>query len=251
VTIDADAPTRLISLEGAFNFRDLGGYPIDFGGRVRWRRMFRSDNLCTLTEGDYRVLAALPITTVIDLRTPGELERSGRIDKSPSYSYHHFPMADVLPDTKDARWSSEEYVAARYGQMLAGADDCLRGVISLAADPKSYPLVFHCAAGKDRTGMVASIILDLLGVDREEIIADYMLTRPAMDRMVAYWTQTSPERAKLIEEHLPAIKATRPGNISGLLALLDERYGSALGYTQHIGVADKVPALRVNLLSQR
>jgi protein-tyrosine phosphatase len=75
-------PDRLIPLDRAFNFRDLGGYTSSFGGHVRWRRIFRSDNLAALTDGDHRVLADLSIATVIDLRTPAEIERVGKIRPS-------------------------------------------------------------------------------------------------------------------------------------------------------------------------
>jgi len=238
-------PPRLIPLTGAFNFRDLGGYQSGLGGQVLWRRVFRSDNLATLTEDDQKVLTDLSIATVIDLRTQPEVD-NGRIAVSEAYAYHHLPMADVLPDSTDARWSSEEYVAGRYRGMLA--DGCVRSVLSIAADPRSYPLVFHCAAGKDRTGIVAAIILSLLEVSREDITADYMLTAPAMERMVTTLIQAAPERAEQIEPHLPAIRGTRPGNIGGLLRALDEQYGSVAGYVSHIGAGDSVPGLRANLV---
>jgi protein-tyrosine phosphatase len=243
-----NAPTRLIALERAFNFRDLGGYQSSQGGQVRWRRIFRADSLSTLTDGDHRVLADLSIATVIDLRTHKEAERFGKIRPSEAYAYHHLPMADVLPDTTDTRWSSPEFVAARYRDILADADACVQSTLSIAADPGSYPLVFHCAAGKDRTGIVAVIILALLGVGREDIIADYMLTRSAMERMVAYLTAGSPERALQIEPHLPAITATRPGNVSGLIQMIDDQYGSVEGYIRHIGAGDSASRLRDNLL---
>jgi protein-tyrosine phosphatase len=244
-----NSPGRLITLERAYNVRDLGGYRSGHGGQVSWRRIFRADSLSTLTESDHKVLADLSITTVIDLRTHKEIEHSGKIGSSETYAYHHLPMADVLPDTTDPRWSSPEFVASRYSDMLAGADACLRETLSIAADRSSYPLVFHCAAGKDRTGIVAAVILGLLGVSREEIISDYMLTEPAMERMVTSLTQGSPERERLIEPHLPAITATRPGNISGLMRMIDGQYGSIEGYVQHIGAGGSVSALRENLLA--
>jgi protein-tyrosine phosphatase len=243
-----NTPARLIPLDGAFNFRDLGGYQSGRGGQLRWRRIFRSDNLSTLTDSDYKVLADLSIATVIDLRTKKEVEQ-GKIRPSAAYSYHHLPMADVLPDTTDTRWSSPEFVAARYRDMLAEADGCMRAALSIAADPRSYPLVFHCAAGKDRTGIVAAIILSLTGVSREDIIADYMRTQPAMERMVASLIQGSPDRARHVEPHLPAINGTRPGNISGLLQMIDNEYGSVEEYTWHIGAAGSISRLCENLLA--
>jgi protein-tyrosine phosphatase len=250
VHLNFTEPTRLIGLDRAFNFRDLGGYQSSHGGYVRWRRIFRSDNLASLTDGDHEVLADLSIATVIDLRTPGELERSGKIRPSSAYAYHHLPMADVLPDTTDPNWSSSEFVANRYGEMLTGADACMRTVLSIAADPRSYPLVFHCAVGKDRTGIVSLVILGLLGVSREDIVADYVRTQAAMERMVAALTKNSPERARQIEPHLPAIFATQAGNMSGLMRMIDDRYGSIEEYSRHIGAAESVSGLRENLLAE-
>jgi protein-tyrosine phosphatase len=201
-----------------------------------------------LTDGDHKVLADLSIATVIDLRTHAEVARLGRIRSSEGYGYHHIPIADVLPDTTDARWSSPEFVAARYLEMLADADASMRKTLSLAADPRSYPLVFHCAAGKDRTGIVALIILAVTGVSREDIIADYMLTRGAMDRMLAHVTQTSPERALQMQPHLPAITATREGNVAELMRMIDDEHGSIEGYCHHIGAGESIHGIRDNLL---
>jgi protein-tyrosine phosphatase len=240
-----DRPSRLIPLTGAFNFRDLGGYQSGLGGQVQWRRLFRADNLSTLTEGDQKALTDLSITTVIDLRTQREVDQ-GRIAASEAYAYHHLPMADVLPDTTDARWASPEYVASRYRGMLS--DATVRQTLAIAADPASYPLVFHCAAGKDRTGIVAAIMLSLLEVSREDIVADYMLTAPAMERMVTTLIAAAPERAGQIEPHLPAIRGTRPGNIAGLLHMLDEEYGSVADYAERIGAGGTIAGVRANLL---
>jgi protein-tyrosine phosphatase len=110
--------------------------------------------------------------------------------------------------------------------------------------------VFHCAAGKDRTGIVSLVILGLLGVSREDIIADYIRTQAAMERMVASLRKDSPERARLIEPHLPAIFGTQAGNMSGLMRMIDDRYGSIEEYSRHIGAAESVSRLRENLLTR-
>src|ERR1700727_1433330 len=104
-------PDRLISLDRAFNFRDLGGYTSSLGGHVRWRGIFRSDNLAALTDGDHRVLADLSIATALARRTRAEIELVGKTRPSAASEYPPRPMADVLPDTADTRWSSAEYVA--------------------------------------------------------------------------------------------------------------------------------------------
>lgn len=244
-----DSPTRRIELQGAFNFRDLGGYQSLGGRRVRWRRIFRADNLSLLTDQDHGILAGLSLATVIDLRTNAEIERTGRIRPSVNYAYHHIPMADVLPDTTDPRWSSPDFVAMRYGDMLADAGPRMRAALDIIAAPSVHPLVFHCAAGKDRTGIVAVVVLGLLGVRPDDIIADYGLTRAAMERMVAYWTLNDPVRAARMRPHLPAITATREENVAGFLELISERYGSFEGYAWAIGAQSAITGLREALLA--
>ena len=229
-------PDRLISLDRAFNFRDLGGYASSLGGHVRWRRIFRSDNLAALTDGDHRVLADLSIATVIDLRTPAEIERVGKIRPSVAYEYHHLPMSDVLPDTTDTRWSSAEYVASRYDEMLVGADFCMRTTLSIAADPRSYPLVFHCAAGKDRTGVLAALVLDIVGVERNVIVEDYVLTASRMDLILSRLQGGADAEARVAEIPQFLLRAEAV-TMQTFLDQLHENHGGARGWALASGVS--------------
>jgi protein-tyrosine phosphatase len=246
--LDATGLTRRIRLEGAFNFRDLGGYPARDGQSIRWRRVFRSDSLAQLTDDDCRALEEMSLATVIDLRSRGEVERLGRIREFGTYRYHHIPMADVLPDTTDVRWSSPGFVAQRYQEMLDDAGPRLREVLAIIADRSSQPVVFHCAAGKDRAGITAVIILGLLGVERENIVADYAATAAAMERMVEHWVAADPGRAARMRPHLPAITSTRPENVIAFLDLIDNRYGSIEEYGISIGAQAAAASLRSTLL---
>src|SRR5579883_1224338 len=151
----AGAPDRTIAFQAVFNFRDLGGYPAGEGRTVRWRRLFRADGLHRVRTAEAARFRELGIATVVDLRTVEEVVERGRFPvEVAAVAYHHLPMFDVEPE-----WHSYEdveapdYLANRYMEMLETGRRALGEVLGLLADPSSYPLVFHCAAGKDRTGI--------------------------------------------------------------------------------------------------
>ena len=180
----AETIERLIALEGAVNFRDLGGYAAGGGLRTRWRTLFRADGLGELTEADLAVLRDLGIRTVIDLRSGSELER-GRFDvDAHPVAFHHFPFIDELPDAQEfdrrpgpARLAVPgDACGDAGGQILAARWRCW-------PRPTRCPAVFHCTAGKDRTGVLSAIVLSLLGVDEPTVVADYALSGEAMQRL--------------------------------------------------------------------
>src|SRR5579859_6412456 len=160
MAVEAGSPDRSFPFEAVFNFRDLGGYATRDGRMVRWRTLFRADGLNRLTEEEAEQLRGLGIVTVIDLRTVEELAR-GRAPERLAGAFHHLPMFDVVPD-----WSAEPDVASptfladRYVEMLESGRDAVARALQVLADPSSLPAVFHCAAGKDRTGIVAAVVLE-------------------------------------------------------------------------------------------
>ena len=175
-------PTRSIALQGASNFRDLGGYP-GLGGRtVRWRRLFRSDHLARLSAQDQQALAGLGIARAVDLR--GEAERNALAYTLPGVQYH--------PLTIEPTVVQRIQEVLRSGASLSPQDaaglmqDTYRGFVHDNAPrfaallrmlvERDDPLVFHCTAGKDRTGFAAALILLALGVPREVVMEDYLLT---------------------------------------------------------------------------
>ncbi|MEZ5261759.1 MAG: tyrosine-protein phosphatase [Acidimicrobiales bacterium] len=180
---------RDCGLEGPSNFRDLGGYQAADGRIVRWRRIFRSDAL-RLTDADVAVLRdEIGLRLVIDLRTGFEFgHRDGggnenyvRRNLAVGAQRVHLPMVD---ETRIQRQASDERpIAARsYLKMFERGGPALAEAFSLIAEPDNHPLVFHCAAGKDRTGILAAMLLGLLGVDDDTIVADYALSQANMAR---------------------------------------------------------------------
>jgi protein-tyrosine phosphatase len=189
--------TRWIDLAGAANVRDLGGLPTETGERTRTRRVLRSDNLQTLTPADVRLLIDdVGLRTVIDLRTTVEVEKEGPgpLTREPRVRHQHcslFPeggwMTDVdadalLPWQSDAR-PVEEFSAdatpaeiaaslsvSYYLGYLRDRPDSVVAALRLMADPANGVSIVHCAAGKDRTGVVVALALTVAGVTREAII---------------------------------------------------------------------------------
>jgi len=229
----SDVVERLIALEGAVNFRDLGGYPAGPGARTRWRTLFRADGLGELTEADLEVVRALGIRTVIDLRSGEELERSRfDVDAHP-VAFHHFPFIKQLPDAEEFD-RRPGLLGRQYLEMIAGAGPQIRGALEVLADPESLPAVFHCTAGKDRTGVLSAIVLSLLGVDEPTVVADYALSGEAMQRLRAKLMRKYPEGRETIE-NIDEVFSAEPAQMEQLLDHVRERYGSVEAYAWSLG----------------
>ena len=243
----SDVVERLIALEGAVNFRDLGGYPAGEAKRTRWRTLFRADGLGELTEADLEVLRALGIRTVIDLRTGDELER-GRFDvEAHPVAFHHFPFIEQLPDAEEFE-RRPGLLGTQYLEMIAGAGPQILGALETLARPGSLPAVFHCNAGKDRTGVLSAVVLSLLGVDEPTVVTDYALSGEAMLRLRAKLVRKYPESRDTIE-NMGEVFSADPAQMEQLLDHVRAQYGSVEAYVSSLGSEpDLVEHLRDSLL---
>jgi protein-tyrosine phosphatase len=188
-------PERNVEFERLRNFRDFGGYPAAGGRWVRRGLLYRSDSLGKLRDRDLERFAALRIRTVIDLRYPWEIEAGGRVPDAPGLSYFNCCIEHRPWD--QSRLSADidpiRFVADRYAEVAAdGAEEIGQALQIIAAG--DGPLVIHCASGKDRTGLVAALVLALLGVADDDIAADYALTELATERLRADWRAAHPGR---------------------------------------------------------
>jgi hypothetical protein len=232
---------RAVPFTELFNFRDLGGYATTDGRTIAWRRLYRSDDLCRLRDGEHDRFTALGIRTVIDLRRPAEVAELGRIADLAGVAYHHLhlvhpPWAPYTPVDNAERAA---YLIARYGEMAAAGGDAIGAALRMIADEASAPLVLHCIAGKDRTGIVSALTLALLGVDDETIATDYALSELSE---VSY-------RARHGKEPLAVAIAPAPA-ILGFLDALRAEHGSIESYAKSIGVsADHIAAMQAHLLT--
>jgi protein-tyrosine phosphatase len=248
--VDADDPVRILSFDGCVNFRDLGGYRTGDGHRLGWRQLFRADGLHRMTVDDDARLLQLGLATAVDLRTVDEAEHRGRFpaDRVPVH-YVHLPLMDILPATEELpSWREASYVAARYSYMVSEAAPALTRAIQVLAAPDALPAVFHCSAGKDRTGVLSALILGFLGVPDETIVEDYALSGPAMVDLLAHLKAEYPDAAEAVEEHAPAILRVMPESMEEFLAQMRGTYGSFDALAEQLEVVGAVERLRGTLL---
>jgi rhodanese-related sulfurtransferase len=246
-----DVPGRLIPLDGAFNFRDLGGYRGTGGLVTRWGRLFRSDTLHELSPSDVTLLRSMGLATVIDLRTPREREQTGRGPLEPEpVAYHHLSVIG------EGRGGGGEAVAApdvddlteRYLWYLEVGTRALAESLTVLGDPASYPLVFHCAAGKDRTGVLAALVLDLCGVESEVIVADYLITAERMELILDRFRADPAFEARMARVP-PGRFGVEAGTMERFLEILHGRFGGSEAWALAVGVSPAtIEGLRTELL---
>lgn len=238
---------RRIYLDGAVNFRDLGGYQAADGRRIRWRTLFRADGLSRLSPADRRVIRQLGVATVIDLRTTAELE-GGRfpVEEIP-VGFHHVPLLDDVPSLEKFEMTPG-MLASQYQQIARDAAHQIARVLTIVAERHAHPVIVHCTAGKDRTGVLVAVLLGVLGVDDEAIVHDYALSAQAMVALRKKLVERYPEGKEAIEGATEVFSAA-PTNISRLLEDLRADYGSIEAYAAAAGAGPAVvTALRDTLL---
>jgi protein-tyrosine phosphatase len=221
---EPDDGDRFFALEGAFNLRDLGGYRTGDGRRVRLGRLWRADGPERLTAGDRELLRALEIATVIDLRAEGEFPGSawpttdgGRM----------VPVSVLVRDPLAQRVPVESH--ADFGRSYV--DQLERGiapfvsVLETMAERCDRPVLFHCSAGKDRTGIVAALVLHLLGVPDDVIVGYYALSQAPHERRM-HRARTDPQPGDLDYDSFPAVyTGAHPETMASFLAEARRRHG--------------------------
>ena len=239
---------RFVPLQGCSNFRDLGGLPTTDGGTTQWRRVYRSDTLQELTEEDVKkVVGEIGLTTIIDLRTKREIDNEGRgpLEAESSVRHVHLPFIGELEVRDEVPETIERDVLADYVHMLDTAGHLIaEAVHTIATSPG--PVVFHCAAGKDRTGILAAITELLVGVPRHVVVGDYELTNQVLDqileRLARFDSYTN------VKTNPPERFLCLPEVMERFVDVLEERHGGAEGWATAMGIDDgDLVALR-NLL---
>jgi protein-tyrosine phosphatase len=242
---------RAIRLDGCLNFRDLGGYPTEDGRTVRWRQLFRSDALHLVTPTDVACIRdQLGIGDVIDLRSSGEVRAQGanRLAAEP-IRCHHVPLFDGDVRANEAQRPAGKNLADLYMMMAEVGRDAIGRVITTIATAPG-PALFHCAAGKDRTGVVSAVLFGLLGVRDELIIADYVASRENLDAIVERLLASRGYQAMLAALP-PDTMHAEPETMLAFLAGMRERHGSMRGFALAAGVAEESIARLVDRLLVR
>jgi protein tyrosine/serine phosphatase len=234
--LDSRAVERSIDLDGCVNFRDLGGYPTSDGRRLRWRLLFRSDALHAVSPADVSHLRdALALSDIVDLRSSFELESEGRgpLAKEP-IDFHHTPLFDGDPSVADRSAAATMSLGDRYVGMMEMARPKIIDVVRILANSQGGA-VYHCAAGKDRTGVISAVLLGALGVPDELIVADYALSGERIDEIIARVMSMKGYEETLHEMPEDTLHA-HPESMETVLARVAETWGSMVDYLQGGGL---------------
>lgn len=251
-------------LSNAANFRDAGGHRTENGQWVKTGILYRSDQLDRLSDDDLGRMLALNVGTIVDLRT--QSERSHEPDRVPAGVTHM--ILDVAKDAEgsiggDMRSAMAKIAAGEGAKMLIEAN---RDFVNVASARHSYAelikkvaygddaLVYHCTAGKDRTGWASAVILSLLGVSRAEIVKDYMASNQYLaeknKRTLAMVKAADPT---FVAQHLEDVMTVRPEFIEAAFHEVDVQFGSMENYAQNaLGLdAGTIQQLKNRLLSDQ
>ena len=233
---------RNIEIEFAGNLRDLGGYRTGKGSEVAWRRIFRSGELRHRSVEDVaRLRRETGLASVLDLRDDTEIkEERVKLLSEGGIRYHNVPLITGRGDTDP---EDEDEFNKRFTNMgefyiyLLGQEDFsekLANALEIIANPENHPILFHCAVGKDRTGILAAAVLNILGVADEDIIDDYHLTTRHMPEFFERM-KGIPEAEDMIKK-LPAYiwEASRESMML-MLSEIRRDYGSIRGYLETHG----------------
>lgn len=235
---------RRVGLATAPNLRDVGGYRTADGRWVRIGEVYRSDQLDRLNERDFARLSALDIGTVADLRTRTEREREP--DRVPAGAQH--VVLDVAADSSDSlggdmRGAMAAIASGRGRQMLiaanrefvtmASARRAYRDLLMRIAAPDAGPVLYHCTAGKDRTGWASAILLTILGVPRSAIMKDYLASNIYLaDKNRATLAAVKASAGAIDPAHLTPVLGVEAAYIEAAFAEAEARYGTMDGYVR-------------------
>jgi protein tyrosine/serine phosphatase len=225
------ADPRFLELVGANNVRDLGGLPTADGRTLLPGRVLRSDFLVRLgPEDERRLIGELGLRRVIDLRTVAEVERF----PGPWEDLGVDAVRAALPLDPAFVANAAEEMTGLYLTFAEPPAGALAAAVEALLDVDRHPVLVHCAAGKDRTGVLIALALELLGVERSTIGLDYSLTRERMPQVIA---RLEAEADRKRSATLPEVMyGADPATIEGFLAGIDERFGGAEGWATEVGI---------------
>lgn len=249
--MEGAAQARRLQWDGCYNTRDLGGFRTVDGQDIRRRVLVRSDNLSRLTDAGWQALVSYGIRTVLDLRTSWEqsIELSPFLQRENSpVRYVHVPL---LTDASLLAWPETSSIEEDYTLMLHQARDGIRTIVQELARAEDGGVLFYCHSGKDRTGLIAALVLAMLGVPSDEVAADYAQSLECLRPVQDEWLENGPgERAEREEED--AKFTSRPETMQFVLQHVEAEYGGAQAYMTEAGVSSAdVDRLKHRLMDTR
>lgn len=226
--------TRLLPLEGTYNVRDLGGYPTTDGRQTIWRKLLRGGDLNRLTQTDLKYLEKLDLRTYVDFRSIREYEAAPDKIVTTLTEYVWLPinagdmgvLATLTPD------KIPNIMPDAYRFIIRECQDEFREFFRLLAISNRAPLLFHCSAGKDRTGIAAALFLSAVGVDKEIILEDYMLSAKYIEGKYDAILQKMPVLAPLL--------TVKPEYLEAAFEVINEEFGGMENYLAILLEADLV-----------
>ncbi|GHG97277.1 tyrosine-protein phosphatase [Pseudodonghicola xiamenensis] len=241
---------RHIPLAGCFNMRDLGGYPAGDGTTV-WRRALRADSLHRVDADGLATLAGMGCTDVIDLRHAEEAgaQPNPVAAGHPTIRYHNVSLFGALDPTRTDLVEAEDALLLLYCEAMAvRAAEVIEVLRLLAAAPGT--VVFHCTAGKDRTGIISALLLSLVGVARDDIVADYALTSRQAPAMFAALRREVEAAGQDFDVNAPLLASESP-TMEAFLDHIDQTHGGAETFLLANGLTGaEIARIRARMLNE-
>ncbi|MEM6963756.1 MAG: tyrosine-protein phosphatase [Bacteroidota bacterium] len=230
---------RHLQLDGSANFRDLGGIQTKSDQTIRWNKIFRADKLSELTTSDFKKINEKGIKTVIDFRTQGEVEKEP--DTLPTnIAYLHFPVGedkwskgDFMKEMKKMTADTmEAFMVKLYTEIPLKWSNQYKRYFETLMDSTHVPLVFHCTAGKDRTGIGSALLLYVLGVDMQTIKKEYELSNYYRHEVNNQLVKTF-QQYGLSEEVMRPLVGVKGSYLETIFETITAQYGSLDYYLEH------------------
>ena len=226
-----------LPLKNACNVRDLGGYACGVNGITNWNTLLRGDDLACLDDSDIKFLLDYGVRCVIDLRAPNEVAKSpDAFANVKEARYYNFPLLDVvlkeLSEVLSNNSNAAEFMCKMYVNLLQNESQTIKKILSTIADTDEGAVLFHCTVGKDRTGIIAAILLGIAGVDIVDIISNYEVTYT--------YTRQNPV---LLEKEVGLPKElfySDTDYLKNAIEYVNVNYGSLDGYLKWAGVSEEV-----------
>jgi protein tyrosine/serine phosphatase len=244
---------RGLAWDGCANVRDLGGHATP-AGETRFHAVVRSDSVARLTESGWSALVDYGVRTIVDLRYDAEVEADPprgigvRVVRVPLVPDQEHPDWREIDAIGRAARNEEEAQAAVYLELLERYRSAFAEAVRAVADASDGVVLVHCEGGKDRTGLIAALLLRLAGVDPDAVAADYAVSSENLREEIERWIAEAPDDD---ERALRArIGTTRAGTMLRVLAELDRRHGGVAGYLAAAGLGEEdVARARARLVS--
>jgi protein-tyrosine phosphatase len=230
---------RLIALDGAHNVRDLGGYATGKGGLTRWRSILRGDALHALSEMDIGTLIEHGLTTVIDLRSEDEIAaQANPFTRNERVRYRNISLFGAMAPLEMMAGAMSGFdMGHRYCRALDECQPAIADVLRQIADAPDGIVLFHCSAGKDRTGVISALLLANAGVEEETIIEDYALTATISGPLIALLRERAVRRG-ISPDIADVVLASEPASMVRAMQHLTETHGGVKAYLGAIGLDD-------------